>query len=116
MVEASANAELVHLTHSMQHEQAADPNLAPPPPRPGLDVFAAALSQEISTARTSTEPISETLSVDAATQSHTTQPASEPTPPSPDATFRQTRLAVTVGLVVLLLVVWIIQRRSSARH
>lgn len=116
MVEASANAELVLLARSMQHEQTADPHLAPPPPRPGLDIFAAALSREISAAHASTEQISQTISVDANVQSHTTQPASEPSPPSPDATFRQTRLAITAGLVVLLLVVWLIQRRNSVQR
>lgn len=114
MVEAEANSELVHLTRSMQHEQAADPNLAPPPPRPGLDVFASALSQEIATAKATTENSTQPIQTDS-TQTSTLQPETD-APRTPDAAFRQTRLLVTVGLVALLLVVWIIQRRSSTRH
>ena len=113
MVEASANAELVHLSRSMQYQQAADPNLAPPPPRPGLDVFASVLSQEIATAKATAAGDLQTPS-DESVQMHTTQPTPE-APPASDATFRQTRLAITVGLVVLLLVVWIIQRRGSTQ-
>ena len=115
MVEAEANSELVHLTRSMQHEQAADPNLAPPPPRPGLDVFASALSQEIATAKATTEEASQQSIPIEAAQANTLQPETD-APRTPDTAFRQTRLLVTVGLVVLLLVVWIIQRRSSTRH
>ena len=37
----------------------------------------------------------------------------ETRPPDPEAAWRHTRLAITAGLVVLLLVVWIWQKRAG---
>ena len=42
----------------------------------------------------------------------TTIPA-ETAPADPEATWRYTRLAITAGLVVLLLIVWIWQKRAG---
>jgi len=106
MVESDANSELVNLTRTTEHEHAvADAHLSPTPPQPGVDVFAPSLSQEIAAAAPTT---AETV------QPRTTQPVKE-TPRSPDATFRQTRLAVTAGLVILLIAVWILQKRSTSQ-
>lgn len=46
----------------------------------------------------------------------TLQPQTEsPDAPLENAAFRQTRLAITVGLVVVLLALWIYQRRTLRR-
>ena len=37
----------------------------------------------------------------------------EPRPPNPEVAWRHTRLAITAGLVVVLLVVWIWQKRAG---
>ena len=42
----------------------------------------------------------------------TSNPA-EARPPDPEAAWRHTRLAITAGLVVLLLVIWIWQKRAG---
>lgn len=49
-------------------------------------------------------------------QSITLQPVDHPAMPAaadPEASFRQTRIVITAGLVVLLIVVWFIQKRNS---
>lgn len=49
---------------------------------------------------------------EASVQTETVQPI-ETSTPDPEASFRQTRIIITAGLVVLLIVVWFIQKRNS---
>lgn len=105
MVEVDANTDLVHLTRSMQHDKAADPQVSPPPPPPSMDDFASAFSQGVAAA--SQQPVETTLS----TSSIQVPVSSTESHPSAD-NFRQTRLFVTLGLVLLLIIVWIFQNRK----
>lgn len=103
MVEVDANTDLVHLTRSMQHDKAAEPQVSPPPPPPGVDYFASVFSQGIASASQSTAT---DMSSSSAIQAQSTESNT-----SPD-TFRQTRFIVTLGLVLFLIVVWILQNRK----
>ena len=105
MVEVDANTDLVHLTRSMQHDKAADPQVSPPPPPPSMDDFASAFSQGVAAA--SQQPVDTTSS-----SSSIQVPVSNAESPQSADNFRQTRLIVTLGLVILLIIVWIFQNRK----
>ena len=113
MVEAEESTELVHLTRTAQHAREADAPPPPPPPPPSLEDFAAALSREVAAVHASDGGGSAPLS--SSSSSAGTVQREEPRQPD-GAAFRQTRLAITAGLVVLLVLAWIWQRRSGLRR
>ena len=113
MVEITESSSLVHLQHVQQHEGVlAAP--APVTPRAGVDV------NQIANALNAPPPPDGSIAPDPAPSNATSTSTLQPDTPhraeDAQSSFRQTRLAITAGLVVLLLVVWIIQRRGSAQR
>ena len=102
-----ATATLLARSRDLAESQA-QPRLAS---REKMDFNALSASLSADVAIPDAEPAPGTLSA-----GEVQVPAAPASVADDGAAFRQTRLAVTAGLVVLLLVVWIAQRRAAARR
>ena len=109
MTEINDDATVITLNRSRElAESQAKPRLAPRE-RTDFNALGASLSADVVIPADAPPPM-------AAGELQVPTDSAPAPAPDVDAGFRQTRLAVTAGLVVLLLVVWIWQRRSGLRR
>lgn len=123
MTESGENQTLVHMNRQREHEFAkarANVHVATKE-RVDFNALSASLSADIPFPEEAA-PAGTLSTADAqssASSAHVSVPTSQDaaaTPVDEGAAFRQTRIAITAGLVVLLLVVWIWQRTSVSRR
>ena len=121
MTESSEDATVVTFNRSREHAQAQAAPRVMPPERADFGALSAALSADIpipGDGPSAPAPVAESADGAAA---HVSVPAGPREQGGADgmsggeASFRQIRLGVTAGLVVLLVAVWIWQRASSRR-
>lgn len=103
MIEANENIDLVTLRRQAALEASQ---------REAQEVLAQTYTATVNDSSTSTAPAGALAPETQALQTVQTQ---ETETPKENTDFRQTRLAITAGLVVLLIVLWILQKRASRR-